>query len=324
MPDNNGNITPDDMWDLEVGNEANRPTAYDDGRGNITVGVGHALDLNARSDITDLPGNPNFDDVHDGRQSLTDEQIQSLFDLDMGRSIENARAAVGPNAWDALPATAQMAAADIAFNAGGRGLTRSAGEFVADLRDDNLEAAADALALSPWANQAVPSRAQTDVILTNPQAFINEVVHDVHDILGPLLENPPDWSVPLNTSQPGDWEVSDDVVGQVASADPTAAGDDDTGGNVGYQESPSWDGGQLGDPAAPPGYSGDGYSGGGEDEEATGDPGAYGAGGSYGGGQAGGNTESGGQFGEGDGGYEGEGGFGGYDDGGDEGGNDGE
>jgi GH24 family phage-related lysozyme (muramidase) len=60
MPDDNGNITPDDMWGLEIENEADRPTAYDDGRGNITVGVGHALDLNARSDITDLPGAPDF------------------------------------------------------------------------------------------------------------------------------------------------------------------------------------------------------------------------------------------------------------------------
>jgi hypothetical protein len=83
MPDANGNITPTDMWDMEVTNEGDRTTAYDDGRGNITVGVGHAMDLNAQSDITNLPGNPDFDAVHDGQQSLTPDQVQSLFDLDI-------------------------------------------------------------------------------------------------------------------------------------------------------------------------------------------------------------------------------------------------
>jgi hypothetical protein len=214
-----------------------------------------------------------------------------------------------------------MAATDVAFNAGGRGLARSAADFVEALRDGDLDTAAAALATSPWANQADPNRAELDVILTNPQTFVQDVTEAVHEALGPLEVEVPDWSSPDTASDPGDWDVPGDVIGQVTLADPTSAGDDDIG-DVGYQEAPSWDGGQLGDPGAPPGYAGDGYSGGGYGDESVGeDPGEFGEGGSFGGGQAGGDTESGGQFGGGDGGYDGEGGYGGY---GDEGEDDGE
>jgi GH24 family phage-related lysozyme (muramidase) len=316
LPDANGNLTAQDMWNFEVQFEGSRVQVYDDQWGNATVGVGHALTRNSPNDINNLPDSPDYNSVLDGSTQLTSDQISALFNLDMGRAIHAAEAVVGGDAWDALPLTAQMAAADVAFNAGGAGLARQA-DFVTALRDDDVQAAAQALASSPWANRAAdPSRVGADVVLTDPDSFLQELFSAVHDAVQAVLQNAPDLNTLMNWEAPGDPGNSDSGAINLNEAGPGAsevspsaaessAGPDESG----YVEAPGWDGGALGDPGAYPGSSGDGFNGNGS--EASGGPAGYGEGGTYGGGEAG-SGESGGQFGGGEGGYEGAGGYGGY------------
>ena len=336
--------TADDAYGYEQANEGYHATAYDDGYGNVTVGVGHNLESNPHSDITNLPGHPDFDSVYSGQTALSSQQIEALFDNDWGRATQVAED-FAPNLSD-LPSSAQLALQDMAFNLGAGKLSQFTALQQA-IADQDMEAAAAAMQASAWASQ-VGQRANFDMVLMDPQSLIDDVTSFVHNTVQSLLDQsqenwddmgltpptPPD-SPPINLLEEEliDNPNSSTQVDVEFFMDPWAAfpppafpdPDDFPDPSVFSQDDlPGWDGGAFGDPTSYPDAPTDGYAG---DDGNDGTPGDYGDGGSYGGAQVGAG-ESGGQFSGGDlggeGGYQGEGGYGGYGDTGDDEGDEGD
>ncbi len=324
------------MVPYETLNEGYSLGVYPDSIGIPTIGIGHNLPAGGRAAIESLPGHPNYDDVLSGRTNLTPEQVSVLFNTDMSSAIDTARGAF--HSFDTLPASVQIALADMAFNLGSR-----INQFV-DLQNavaqHDWEAAVHAMLDSAWADQ-VHSRADRDAFLIYMPQYIIDIQEAVKSIIeqAPPFEMLDAYDPNENLDEvPGDYPAptSDGTAIAMTEAGPFSSDvtPADSNDPQGYQEGPGWDGGVVGDPTAAPGTAGDGYSGGG-----FGDPsppmgdysppgegvdygqagfgdGGYGTGASFGGGQ-GGDGEAGGQFGGGGGGYDGEGGYGGYGEGGD-------
>lgn len=78
-----------------IGYEGKRNRAYDDGRGNITIGIGHYM-KNSRPLFKELFGNEvDFDQVLKGK-ALTDDQVVKLAVHDVKKHLARAKA-VFPN-----------------------------------------------------------------------------------------------------------------------------------------------------------------------------------------------------------------------------------
>ena len=94
-------INPSQLKRLEILNEGVKTSVFNDPVGIPTVGIGHNLPGNSPDSITDLPGNPSYDDVLNGKTPLTNDQVDALYENDMNAAIANAQV-LFPN-WDSLP-----------------------------------------------------------------------------------------------------------------------------------------------------------------------------------------------------------------------------
>jgi len=75
-----------------AGHEGVRTQAYDDGAGNLTIGVGHLLDEGCRPLFAELFGNAvDFDAVVAGERELTPDQAMLLFARDLEEHVARAR-----------------------------------------------------------------------------------------------------------------------------------------------------------------------------------------------------------------------------------------
>ncbi len=140
--------------------EGRRRRVYLDSEGHPTVGDGFNLDRPGARQALSRVG-ADYDAVRAGRQDLTDQQIDALLARDLADAVESARA-VCPT-FDRLPAGAQLALIDMAFNLGRAGLQAFHGMLDALAREDFAAAAAEALD-SKWARQ-VGRRAIEDAAL---------------------------------------------------------------------------------------------------------------------------------------------------------------
>src|SRR5262245_33360879 len=95
------NITPSQLQDYEILNESKSKHVFLDSVNLPTIGIGHNLYAHGAAAINNLPGNPSYNNVLNGTQDLTDEQVQALFENDMTAAIAIAEN-LFPN-WDDLP-----------------------------------------------------------------------------------------------------------------------------------------------------------------------------------------------------------------------------
>ena len=142
--------------------EGRRDTVYDDTAGHPTIGVGFNLDRDGAQEAIERLG-LNYQDVRDGKVSLTDTQIDTLFYSDVNSAIESARNVVSN--FDEIPGDKQTVVADMVFNLGE---TRFAGftNMISAIEEENWAGAAGAMQDSRWFNQ-VGDRGTADVDMMN-------------------------------------------------------------------------------------------------------------------------------------------------------------
>lgn len=106
---------PCNSYEREKLNEGFRPHVYHDSRGIPTVGVGFNLrKAGARQWIESVGA--NYNEVLNGYQTLTDDQIKALFDRDMRTAVTCTMNWLPT--WSSLGHGPQSAMADMAFNLG--------------------------------------------------------------------------------------------------------------------------------------------------------------------------------------------------------------
>lgn len=136
----------DGLWDLIERHEGRRARAYLDTAGHPTIGIGFNLD---RPDAAAKLAAQGLDPggVRGGAVTLTDAQVDELFEPDLAAAIDGARRLVP--SFDALSAARQHVCVDLAFNLGTRGLGAFA-KTLAAIAAGDYDAAARELESSRW------------------------------------------------------------------------------------------------------------------------------------------------------------------------------
>ena len=137
--------------------EGRRDSVYPDTTGHPTIGVGFNLDRSdARAKITAL--GLDYDQVRNGKQSLSDAQIDTLFDADVDRATSDAQSLVSN--FDSIPDDKQVVVTDMVFNMG----ATTFGTFhdtIDAIENEDWDSAADGMEDSKWFDQ-VGSRGTID------------------------------------------------------------------------------------------------------------------------------------------------------------------
>jgi GH24 family phage-related lysozyme (muramidase) len=104
--------------DLIERHECRTNTMQSDAQGNLTIGVGFRMDRSDARERVEAVG-ANYDRVRSGAESLTDSQVERLFDADVRDAQATARKEV-PR-FDALPQSGQDVVTDMVFHLGASG-----------------------------------------------------------------------------------------------------------------------------------------------------------------------------------------------------------
>lgn len=127
--------------------EGRRDWAYDDSKGNRTVGVGCNLDSpGARQELEGVGA--NYDDVYHKRVPLNNFQIDALLNGDIDTAINDSRRYVGADVFDKMPVKAREVVINMSFMGYG-----SLSEFVnmrRALRRGDYNSAANEMIDSKW------------------------------------------------------------------------------------------------------------------------------------------------------------------------------
>jgi GH24 family phage-related lysozyme (muramidase) len=138
-------------------NEGYAERAYADTQGHLTVGVGFNLDRPDAAAKLQAVG-ANYSAVRTGQQCLSKDQIEALLQTTMDEAI-----ALAANTYQSLDSFApgrQIALVDMAFVLGPSRL-RQFQLFIAAVRSEHWDTAADELENSAWSEQA-PKRVARD------------------------------------------------------------------------------------------------------------------------------------------------------------------
>jgi lysozyme len=146
--------------DLITRHEGRRASVYKDTEGNLTIGCGFNLDADNASAICSMFG-LNWRNLRNGSASLTDDQIDEIFEYQVNKAIGGALTLL-PN-FQNMPDQAQAVVVDQIFNLGLAGFSEFHLEIAALKAGDWAEAAAQ-MKDSDWYDQ-VPNRAKDDIAL---------------------------------------------------------------------------------------------------------------------------------------------------------------
>lgn len=139
----------DALWDHIEHYEGRRRTAYVDTAGHPSVGIGFNLDrADASSKLAAL--GHDLARVRGGAVTLSDDEVDELFEPDLATAIEGAHRLVP--GFDALSARRQHACVDLTFNLGASGFARFT-KTLAALNAGDFETAARELESSRWYGQ---------------------------------------------------------------------------------------------------------------------------------------------------------------------------
>jgi hypothetical protein len=144
-----------------------------------TIGVGYNLNRSeARSEIEAL--GLNYDMVRDGRQMLSDDQVNKLYRNDIGKSIAIARKFI--DNFDELPTDAKTILVDMAFNLGETRLRKFKKMKIA-LEENNFKEASEQMKDSKWYGQ-VGERAKRLVEMMN---VVQPIPQEIQNVEPPLI-----------------------------------------------------------------------------------------------------------------------------------------
>lgn len=130
--------------------EGVRDTVYLDTEGHPTIGIGFNLDRPGAKKALQKVG-ADYAKVRAGTESLTDEQIQTLFEADLAKAIQLGRAIVHGKAFDELPESVKEVVVDMTFNLNGK--LRNFKKMLSALRRGDLQTAAAELEDSKFYTQ---------------------------------------------------------------------------------------------------------------------------------------------------------------------------
>jgi len=131
-------------------NEGKRNVVYNDSLGIPTIGVGFNLKRgDAPAKIASL--GLSYNDVLNGKQSLTDGQIETLLDKDIEVAVNNTAKKLFPN-FDAIDSDRQVILIDLSFNMGYSRLSAFK-NTIAAINAGKWETAANELKNSNWYHQ---------------------------------------------------------------------------------------------------------------------------------------------------------------------------
>lgn len=147
---------------LILKHEGKRNKVYTDTTGNPTAGIGWNLNDSDSQDICDHFG-IDFEELKAGTVTLTDDQINQVFDYQLTIVIGEARGLFP--AFDSMPNNVQAVIVDMSFNMG-LPTFKQFKRMIAALNAGNWKQAALDAGQSLWAQQ-VPNRAKDDMELLN-------------------------------------------------------------------------------------------------------------------------------------------------------------
>ncbi|KFI10739.1 glycoside hydrolase family protein [Vibrio coralliilyticus] len=139
-------------------NEGYRPTVYKDTQKNETIGIGYNLNQDGAKDTIEALG-VNYQDLCDGAVSLTNTQINTLFEQSITTAIEGARQTVSN--FSEIDPTRQIVVVDMVFNMGQPSFAGFK-EMIAAVESSKWEEAAKQMQDSLWYKQ-VGERGVRDV-----------------------------------------------------------------------------------------------------------------------------------------------------------------
>jgi GH24 family phage-related lysozyme (muramidase) len=151
--------------------EGKRTKAYKDTKGHPTVGIGFNLDRpDAKQKIEALK--LDFARVRAGQVTLTEAQIQQLFDADVAQAMTDARALV--KNFNDLPAEKKMVVIDMIFNLGPAGFGKFH-KLIKALEGEDYARAALEMRHSAWYGQ-VGDRSKELVKMMDPKTHYEPVL----------------------------------------------------------------------------------------------------------------------------------------------------
>jgi len=138
-----------DIFNFIKQHEGYRPAVYMDTVGKPTVGIGLNLKRQDAPAIVTSAG-ANYQNVLNGTQQLTDEQIKSIFKTTIAIAYADAKKYIPK--YDSLPKNIKLAILDLSFNLGYTNLSKFVKLKQAIERNDYKSAAGE-LTNSKWATQ---------------------------------------------------------------------------------------------------------------------------------------------------------------------------
>jgi GH24 family phage-related lysozyme (muramidase) len=150
------NISFDKLYKQLEKHEGKRAKVYKDSHGIKTIGIGFNLERQgAKKAIEDL--GLNYAKILAGDQTLSEEQIQKLFKMDVEQAVKSAKDIV-PN-YDDLSDVRKRVVVDMIFNLGPAGF-KAFKKMIAALKEKDFNKAASEMKDSQWYTQ-VGDRAKT-------------------------------------------------------------------------------------------------------------------------------------------------------------------
>jgi lysozyme len=152
---------------LLTSHEAKRPFKYKDTKGKVTVGIGCNMDAKGcREMFAAVLPHVNFDAVYGGKVGLSETDIQTLFQHQLGVAEADAKKLVP--SFDIQPENVQLALTDMSFEMGYTKLSFFT-KFLAAVSREDYPAAIAQITNSVYFHE-VPSRARDNVALLTTAA----------------------------------------------------------------------------------------------------------------------------------------------------------
>jgi len=120
------------------------------------IGIGHNLEIEQTDEEARILGDYTLDTVH--TLSLTDEQCDALFDLDVGDALQDVQPTFMPDELEALGETRRAVILSMVFQVGGAGF-RKFKKFIAAVKARDFSTAAEEM-LNSLAARQTPERWQ--------------------------------------------------------------------------------------------------------------------------------------------------------------------
>jgi lysozyme len=166
---------PDEFIKKEEGGFRSR--AYDDGKGNGTIGYGHLITKEEKA-----AGYINIDGQHVPLDNITQEQGEKIFKRDLGKAETHIKNTVGEDNWNKLNPNQQEAISSRVFNRGiGKGMPRNLKE---NLEKGDTGAIAKSLSEGP-----LPERRKREAELFNKPVPPLDTTAGRHAVPPPKVED---------------------------------------------------------------------------------------------------------------------------------------